>query len=141
WLALWNQPATLSELITLFGEARLQLGRQTTNHPVDVVRAISRLGVARGTTAFTRFGYLKRNGKSMLAVPLGRIDVRHHRLSHLVDDLAPWMNRIQRYCRNEKEQAPERVVPADRPLADAVFAALTHDHTPDRWQAILLAAA
>ena len=26
-------------------------------------------------------------------------------------------------------------------MADAVFAALTHDHTPERWQAILLAAA
>jgi CRISPR-associated protein Csx17 len=33
------------------------------------------------------------------------------------------------------------LVHAERRLADTVFAALTHDHTPDRWQTILLAAA
>jgi CRISPR-associated protein Csx17 len=33
------------------------------------------------------------------------------------------------------------LVHAERRLANAVFAALTHDHAPDRWQAILLAAA
>jgi CRISPR-associated protein Csx17 len=141
WMPLWNQPATLADIVALFGEGRLQLNTHTSDRPVDVIRAISRLGVARGTTAFVRLGYMKRNGKSMLAVPLGRINVRENRLSHLIDDLAPWMNRLQRYCRNEKKQSPERLVHAERRLADAVFAVLTHDYTPDRWQAILLATA
>jgi CRISPR-associated protein Csx17 len=82
---------------------------------------------------------LERNGQSTLAVPLGKIYVRHHPRAYLIDDLAGWMDRVRR--RSRDKHAPARLVHAQRHLADAVFAALTHDHTPDRWQAILLAAA
>jgi CRISPR-associated protein Csx17 len=138
WLPLWGRPATLTEVAALFGEARVQLGRQIANRPLDAARAISRLGVARGIQSFTRYGYLKRNGKSIFAVPLARIDVREVPRSHLIDDLAPWMDRLQRIARGK--HAPSRLVQAERRLADAVMAALTHDEAPDRWQAILLAA-
>ncbi len=49
------------------------------------------------------------------------------------------MDRVQR--RSRDKHAPARLVQAERRLADAVLAALTHDYTPDRWQAILQAAA
>lgn len=139
WMPLWRQPATLSEFATMLGEARIQLDRQPANRPIDMARAISRLGVARGIEAFVRYGYLERNGQSTLAVPLGRVQVRHHPRAYLIDDLAAWMDRVQR--RSRDKNAPARLVHAERRLADTVFAALTHDHTPDRWQAILLAAA
>lgn len=74
----------------------------------------------------------------MLAVPLGRLDVREVSRSHLIDDLAPWMDRLRRLARGKR--APNRLVQAERHLADAAMAALTHDDTPERWQAILLAA-
>jgi CRISPR-associated protein Csx17 len=139
WMPLWRQPATLSDFATMLGEARIQLDRQPANRPIDMARAISRLGVARGVEAFVRYGYLERNGQSTLAVPLGRVQVRHHPRAYLIDDLAAWLDRVQR--RSRDKNAPARLVHAERRLADAVFAALTHDHTPDRWQAILLAAA
>ncbi len=139
WMPLWCQPATLQDVTTMYGEARVQLDRQTANRPVDMARAISRLGVARGIDSFVRYGYLERNGQSTLAVPLGRVQVRHHPRAYLIDDLAAWMDRIQR--RSRDKNAPARLIHAERRLADAVFAALTHDHTPARWQAILLAAA
>jgi len=139
WMPLWRQPATLTDLATMLGEARIQLDRQPANRPIDMARAISRLGVARGIEAFVRYGYLERNGQSTLAVPLGRVHVRHHPRAYLIDDLAGWMDQVQRGSRDKN--APARLVYAERRLADAVFAALTHDHTPDRWQAILLAAA
>lgn len=139
WMPLWSQPAQLPEVRSLLGEARLQLGRETAARPIDATRAISRLGVARGIEAFVRYGYLERNGQSTLAVPLGRVHVRHHPRAYLIDDLAAWMDRLHRAARNKN--APARLVHAERRLADAVFAALTHDHTADRWQAILLAAA
>ena len=105
-----------------------------------MARAISRLGVARGIESFARYGYLERNGQSTLAVPLGRVQVRHHPRAYLIDDqFAGWMDRLQR--RSRDKNAPARLVHAERRLADAVFSALTHDPTPDRWQAILLAAA
>jgi CRISPR-associated protein Csx17 len=138
WLPMWGRPATFGEVAALFGEARVQLGRQTANRPVDAARAISRLGVARGINAFTRYGYLERNGQSTLAVPLGRISVREAPRSHLIDDLAPWMDRLQRLARDK--HAPNRLVFAERRLANAVMASLMHDEAPDRWQAILFAA-
>ena len=138
WMPLWSRPATLPDVAALFGEARIQLDRQTANRPVDVARAISRLGVARGVNSFTRYAYLERNGQSTLAVPLGRIDVRQHAHAHLIDDLAPWLDRLQRRARDK--HAPARLVHAERRLADAVFAVLTHDLSADRWQAVLQAA-
>jgi CRISPR-associated protein Csx17 len=139
WMPLWKQPATLPDVMAMYGEARVQLNRQTANRPVDMARAISRLGVARGIDTFVRYGYLERNGQSTLAVPLGRVPVRHHPRAYLTDDLAGWMDRVQR--RSRDKHAPARLVHAERRLADAVFAALTHDYAPDRWQAILEAAA
>jgi CRISPR-associated protein Csx17 len=139
WMPLWGQPARLQEIAAMYSEARVQLDRQTANRPVDMARAISRLGVARGIEAFVRYGYLERNGQSTLAVPLGRIQVRHHPRAYLIDDLAGWMDRVQR--RSRDKNAPARLVHAEHRLADAVFSALTHDYTPDRWQAILKGAA
>jgi CRISPR-associated protein Csx17 len=141
WMPLWGQPTTVADLSTLLGEARAQLGRNPANQPIDMARAINRLGVARGLDSFVRYGYLERNGQSTLAVPLGRVDVPKHHNPHatLIDDLAPWMDRLRRRARDKN--APARLHHAERRLADVVFAALTHDHTPARWQSILLAAA
>jgi CRISPR-associated protein Csx17 len=138
WLPLWERPASLGEVSALFGEARVQLGRQTANRPVDVARAVRRLGVARGVVSFVRYGYLERNGQSTLAVPLGRMDVHEGSRSQLIDDLAPWMDRLQRSARGKN--APYRLKQTERRLADAVMAALQHEDTSDQWQAILLAA-
>jgi CRISPR-associated protein Csx17 len=138
WMPLWRQPSTHSEIATMLGEARVQLDRQPAYRPLDFVRSISRLGVARGIETFVRYGYLERNGQSTLAIPLGRVHVRLHPRAYLIDDLASWMDRFQR--RSRDKNAPSRLIHAERRLADSVFAALTHDHTPDRWQAILLAA-
>jgi CRISPR-associated protein Csx17 len=137
WMPLWSQPTTASDLAALIGEARLQTGRTLAHRPLDAARAIATLGTARGILAFERFGYLERNGQSNLAIPLGRIDVRERPEARLIDDLAGWLDRLDRQARGKT--APARLIHAERRLADAVFAALTHDHSPDRWQAILCA--
>ncbi len=139
WMPLWHRPSTAPDLKAMLGEARMQLGRATAHRPIDVVRAVARLGGARGVQRFTRFGFLERNGQSNLAVPLGHIDVVARPLSRLVDDIAPWLDRLQRLARDNT--APARLTHVERRCADAVFAALTHDHSPGRWQAVLLAAA
>ena len=48
------------------------------------------------------------------------------------------MNRLQRLAR--ESHAPARLVHAERRLADAVFAVLTHDESSVRWQSVLNAA-
>jgi len=138
WMPVWAQPTSVSALRALLGEARVQLGRHLAHRPIDVARAVSRLGVARGILGFVRYGYLERNGQAKIAVPLGRIDVRARPRARLIDDLAPWLDRLQRLARHQN--APARLSLAEGALADAVFAALTHDDSPDRWQAVLLAA-
>lgn len=138
WMPLWKQPTTWSDLTALLGDGRMQLRRQSVNRPIDAARAIARLGVARGVTAFTRYSFLERNGQATLAVPLGRVDVAHRAHSSLIDDIAPWMERLQRLARDS--HAPARLGHAERRLANAVFDALTHDETPSRWQAVLTAA-
>ena len=139
WMPLWSRASTLADLDAMFGEARVQLGRATAHRPVDVARAIARLGVTRGVRAFTRFGFLERNGQSNFAVPLGRVDVVERPGSRLIDDIAPWLDAVARQARDKN--APARLVHAERRLADAAFAVLTHDDSPDRWQSVLLAAA
>ena len=138
WLPLWERYASLSEIKKLLDEGRAQVGRSSVARPIDMARAISRLGVARGISSFQRYGYLERNGQSNFAVPLGRIPVGHAPLSRLVDDLVSWMNRLMRAAR---EAVPARLAQAERHLSDAVFAALTHDQNPTLWQGILVAAA
>jgi CRISPR-associated protein Csx17 len=140
WFPLWETPSTFAEIQLLFREGRCSSGRRTAKNPLDAARAICGLGATRGITSFLRYGYLQRdNLATHFAVPLGRIQVREKSTARLVDDLSGWLDRLHRAARNKN--APSRLVHAERRLADTVFAALTHDHTPDRWQTILLAAA
>lgn len=135
WLPIWSKPTTTQELCSLFGDGRLQLGRRTASRPVDAARAIARLGVSRGINSFVRYGFLERNGQSTLAVPLGQVHVRLRPRTTLVDDLAGWMNTLQRLARDS--HSPARLIHAERRLADAVFAVLTHDDSARRWQSVL----
>lgn len=139
WFPLWGAPSTLAEVRHLFREGRCSTGRRTAKNPLDAARAICGLGTSRGISAFFRYGYLQRdNLATHFAVPLGRIKVREDSTARLVDDLLGWLDRLHYLAR--KKNAPNRLIHAERRLADAVFAALTHDHTAERWQAILLAA-
>lgn len=137
WMPLWNQPSTLHDLSAMIGEGRLGVGRQVAHRPLDAARAVARLGVARGVHAFTRYGYLERNGQSNLAVSLGRIVVQPRPYARLADDIVLWLDRLRRLARDK--HAPARLVHAERRLANAVFAALTHDDTSERWQLVLRA--
>jgi CRISPR-associated protein Csx17 len=140
WFPLWGTPSTFAEIQLLFREGRCSSGRRAAKNPLDAARAICGLGAARGITTFLRYGYLQRdNLATHFAVPLGRIRVRENSTARLVDDISGWLDRLHRVARSNN--APARLVHAERRLADAVFAALTHDHTSARWQAILLAAA
>lgn len=138
WMPLWDRFQSLPELKSLFSEGRAQVKKSTVARPVDMARAISRLGVARGITAFQRYGYLERNGQANFAVPLGRIAVTTRPNARLADDLVPWLDRLHRLARDKG--APARLAQVERGLSDAMFDALTHDDAPSRWQAVLLAA-
>lgn len=139
WMPLWERPSTFTDVRTLLGEGRAQLQRTIAQKPIDFARAVASLGVARGLTAFERYSYLERYGQTKFAVPIGRVatGVRVH--ARLIDDLAGWLDRLQRLVRDGS--APTRLAVAEGTLADAVFSVLTTHHEPRHWQAVLIAAA
>lgn len=139
WLPLWSHPMSFEEVRQLLSEGRAQIDKRAARQPLELARSIARLGVARGLDAFERYGYLKRNGESNFAVPLGRIFVEPRPHANLLDDVADWMNRLQREAR--AKNAAARLKHAERRLSDAAFEAVTHDTTAERWQAVLLAMA
>lgn len=138
WMPLWSQPMTLAELKRLFAEGRAQIGAKSVREPLDLARAVARLGTARGITAFQRYGYIERNGQSNLAVPLGRFHVPTQASPRLacLDDLDAWLPRLRREAHDD--QAPARLKQAERALADALFVVTEHPDEPLRWQRVLL---
>lgn len=138
WMPLWSQPLNLAELKRLLAEGRAQLGARSVSEPLDLARAVARLGTSRGITAFQRYGYIERNGQSNLAVPLGRFVALNSSSSQLtcLDDLDAWLPRLRREARSKG--APARLALAERRLADTLFSVVQHPDEPTRWQAVLL---
>ena len=122
WMPLWSRPSTYGELRRLLAEGRAQVGARTVREPLDLARAVKRLGTARGIRAFQRYGYIERNGQSNLAVPLGRFDVADRPSQHLacIDDLDLWLRQMRRVTRDAN--APARLVIVEQRLVDALFA-------------------
>lgn len=124
WLPLWPRPATLVELRALFGEGRAKIGRRTASSGVDFARAVATLGIDRGITGFTRYGFHVRNGLSYFAVPLGRWAVRDDPVVDLVARLDHWLSRLRRVARGA---GPASVRRALRSIEEALLELCRHD--------------
>lgn len=124
WLPLWGveRAATLAEVAHLFAEGRAQFGRRQANNAVEFALATSLLGVDRGVEGFARYGFLKRNGLSYLATPLGRVTVTPRPRARLLDDavLNAWLDRLRSAC-SDKAKTPDRYQTALRRIDRALF--------------------
>lgn len=138
WLPLWERPWRADELQALLLEGRCQLGRRGANTAMDLARAVARLGLARGVTAFERYAFMERNGKSHYAVPLGRWMVQAQPRASLLDDLEQndWWLRLRRAAR--RKPAPASLVLLEKQLSDAAMEAVAHGTEPERWQQLLV---
>jgi CRISPR-associated protein Csx17 len=139
WMPLWSQFSCLKEIQRVLAEGRAQIDRSAAKQPLDLARAIARLGVSRGICGFERFGYLVRNGLSNFAVPLGRWKVATQPNQELLADIDAWLNRFQKAAR--EKGAPNRLAMLNKRLTDAVMAVTSQGSDPLRWQDILLALA
>ena len=119
WLPLWASPANLRELQQLFREGRSTIRKRSTSRSRDFCLAIARNGVARGITAFERYGYVQRNGDNHMAVPLGRFEVRQRPHQRLLDEVAPWIDRLRQVASDKL--APQSFARAYRACELAVF--------------------
>lgn len=133
WFPLWERPATLSEIRGLVGEGRNKIGRRPAGRSVDFGRAVARLGVARGITAFERYGYVERNGQSFIAVPLGRWPVRTQPHQDLIEVVADWVESLRQAKR------PGSISRIARVCEEAILACCRDGGNPRRWQDLLIA--
>jgi len=136
WMPIWAAPATLPELKALISEGRAQVRRSAVRQPLDLARAIARMGVARGIVSFERFGYLERNGMSNLAIPLGGWVVAPQPHQDLLNDLDVWAGHLQRQARDKT--APARLRQLDKNLSDALMMVAGRGDQPAYWQNVLL---
>jgi CRISPR-associated protein Csx17 len=122
WLPLWDEPAVFAEVRQLFAEGRAQVNRRQAKNAVEFALAVNLLGVSRGVTAFTRYGFLKRNGLAFLATPLGRVAVTPRPAARLLDDphLRDWVENLRRACR-DKDRTPIRYQTSLRDIDRAIF--------------------
>lgn len=138
WFPLWSQPATLEEVRLLFTEGRLSVGKAPAKTALEAAQAVSRLGAARGISAFERYGFLERNGQSNLAVPLGRWEVQPTERVELLDEVRPWIDRFGSAAR--AKNAPAAFGRHLRRLEGATLA-ICRANTAEGWQALLCALA
>src|SRR5690606_37190593 len=92
---------------------------------------------ARGITAFQRYGYIERNGRTNIAVPLGRWPVRAQPHQDLLDQVADWVDALQRA--GSGGQGPASVARAARVCEEAILACCRDGGNPRRWQDLLIA--
>ncbi|MCG8420410.1 MAG: type I-U CRISPR-associated protein Csx17, partial [Proteobacteria bacterium] len=135
WMPLWNAPATLAEVRTLFAEGRLQSGRRPAQRAVDAARAVARLGAARGVRTFVRFGFIERNGQANLAVPLGHWQVGPQPHVHLLDEIDPWVESLRRASR--AIGAPASLATDVRIIEQAMLLVCKEGGRTDRWAGLL----
>ncbi len=140
WLPLWAHPLEYGELAELIREGRAQVGGRQTTRAGDLVRATARLGLARGIESLQRFAYLERNGQSNLAVSAGRFRVASRSRQVLLEDVAPWIDRLVWYARRTKDNnVPLSLGAVARQTQEALFAVCRHDAAPTEWRELLVA--
>lgn len=120
WLPLWERPAGKAEVAHLLREGRAQVGKRAAENGSDFARAAAGLGVERGISHFTRFGFYKRSGKAYLASPLGRLDVRFQKDTDLIDEADFWLRSVR--IASREPTAPGSLKRAHRAAENAIFA-------------------
>lgn len=101
FLPIWNRYASLQEIVQLFNEGRVRLGRKQPKDTIEFARAVASLGVDRGITRFHRHSLLTRNGNMQFASSLGSLEVPRRPKSNLLQDFDDWLNQFRRITREK----------------------------------------
>lgn len=135
WCPLWERPAGAGEIARLIGEGRAQWRGAQARTGLDFARAAVSLGVDRGISQFMRHVLVARNGRSMLAVPVGFVRVNERPAVHLTAKLDPWLDRIR-----AAKNPPASVTHALHRLDAALFALTQRDRADGLLQVLVAAA-
>jgi CRISPR-associated protein Csx17 len=136
WFPVWSRPASYREISMLLSEGRVDVGRRRARNGLDFARAVASLGVDRGIDGFERYGYLQRNGLSIMAVPLGYWAVADREPVTLLDDIDGWLDGFRRKAMSDR--APASVARALRRIESAAMA-VCRQSRPQVWQDLIIA--
>jgi CRISPR-associated protein Csx17 len=101
FLPIWSRYASLQEMVQLFNEGRIRLGRKQPKDTIEFARAVASLGVDRGITRFHRHSLLTRNGNMQFASSLGSLEVPRRPKLNLLQDFDDWLNQFRRIAREK----------------------------------------
>ena len=126
FLPLWERSASLSEIIHLFSEGRVRLGKKQARTTVDFARAIAELGVDRGIARFHRHVFFTRNGKMQFASSLGSVEVKERKPARLIDEkLANQIESFRQAAHLDK--ASDKFARAFADVEEAIFNLSVYD--------------
>ena len=141
WTPLWKKPVAFLEIVAIFSEGRLTLGRRTALTGLDAARSVARIGLARGISSFERYSIIQPDSKMPYqATPLGRIATPDRPRRDLIVDLeaGDWLGRAQRLTGNRRA-APRRARHATRRLEDSLFQMTDAARAPEGTRNALIA--
>lgn len=120
WLPLWGNPASWQEIRHLFGEGRNTIGRRLAGSGLEFSRAVGVLGTDRGIQAFERHVFLKRRGKSYLALSAGRLPVHYQPTLEIIKELDPLLQKMKMFLGHFKTP-PAAFTAAFRGIQEQIF--------------------
>lgn len=109
WAPLWSTASTLGELSRLLGEGRANWRRSQAARGIDFALAAAALGVDRGVNRFVRHAMIERHGQNLLAVPLGRVEVRGRAEVAVAGRLEAWLDSVRRRSERRRSEPPATV--------------------------------
>ncbi|MEQ8329911.1 MAG: type I-U CRISPR-associated protein Csx17 [Longimicrobiales bacterium] len=144
WCPIWDRRARYREVEFMFREGRATVRSPSGRHRVPndglgFARAAATLGVDRGIREFERHAFLKRHGRNVVAVPLGRRRVSRNPMAALLIDLdgGQWLSRFRRLGR--AKGAPARLTRLVGRFESALFELAEDSGTPISLQRCLAA--
>jgi CRISPR-associated protein Csx17 len=120
WMPLWDRLATYAEIKQLFSEGRSSLGRRHARSGLEFSRAVGVLGVDRGISAFERYAFITRRGKSKVALPAGNIPVRYRPSLEIFNEIDPLISKLDQFMRGFRSP-PASYARARQDMDEALF--------------------
>ncbi len=135
WAPVWERPAAFCEIERLLGEGRATWNGRQARDGLDMVKAVTTLGVDRGISHFKRYAFVERHGQNPMAVPVGEVRVAERSEVSLLIEVEPWVDRLRR-----GKEPPAGVLAATRRLERAMFN-LARQGGPGALQEVLISLA
>jgi CRISPR-associated protein Csx17 len=122
WAPLWSRKMRYAELRTLLREGRASLGGEVARTGLDVAQAARSLGVDTSIDAFVRYSFVRRRGKSYVALPAGTFPVGYRDAGEQIREVGSIADQVRR------AGIPKDCDALHRRLEQAMFEALLRGH-------------